>query len=327
MLPQTIMPSASTLLSTYTTFAATAMLVRTVLSEIQTTTSQFIPLKLREKILSMIAGLFGSPSSRIITLILDEYGGEYSVNQMYEACEIFLRIKVPASVQKLRVFRAPEGKNLSITIIEGEQIIDIFEGIEVKWEMICTKKQSHEGLDQEARSIELSFPMEHRERILGPYLTYVVERSEAFVEENQELKLYSHCRAWESINLNHPSTFQTLAMDPELKQNLIKDLDLFVSRKKYYKRVGRAWKRGYLLYGPPGTGKSSLIAAMANYLKFHIYDLELTSLRCNSELKRLLVSTRNRSILVIEDIDCSSDLQPDHQTEERKLKDSQVSVC
>ncbi|KAL2898704.1 hypothetical protein RDABS01_006847, partial [Bienertia sinuspersici] len=34
--------------------------------------------------------------------------------------------------------------------------------------------------------------------------------------------------------------------------------------------IGRAWKRGYLLYGPPGTGKSSLIAAIANYLKFDI---------------------------------------------------------
>lgn len=55
--------------------------------------------------------------------------------------------------------------------------------------------------------------------------------------------------------------------------------------------------------------KSSLIAAMANYLKFDIYDLELTHLRSNSELRRLLVSTANRSILVIEDIDCSIELK------------------
>ncbi|CAB4263974.1 unnamed protein product [Prunus armeniaca] len=65
----------------------------------------------------------------------------------------------------------------------------------------------------------------------------------------------------------------------------------------------------YLLYGPPGTGKSSLIAALANYLKFDMYDLELTHLGSNSELRRLLVSTANRSILVIEDIDCSIELK------------------
>jgi chaperone BCS1 len=88
--------------------------------------------------------------------------------------------------------------------------------------------------------------------------------------------------------------------------------------------VGKAWKRGYLLYGPPGTGKSSLIAAMANYLKFDIYDLELTNLRSNSELRRLLVSAANRSILVIEDIDCSVELK-DRQYEGFDHGDSQVS--
>ncbi|CBI27587.3 unnamed protein product, partial [Vitis vinifera] len=275
------MPSATTVLSTYSTFAASAMLVRTVFSEIQTTVTQIIPPKIREKILSKIGSLLGNPSSQI-TLIFDDYDG-YAVNQMYEACKIFLRTKIPPSVQKLNVFRAPERQNLLITI--------------------------GEGVDYEARSMELSFPKKNMDRILSSYLPYVVERSKAFIEENKVLKLYSYGGSWESTNLHHPSTFETLAMDSKLKQDLINDLDRFVKRKKYYKRVGRAWKRGYLLYGPPGTGKSSLIAAMANYLKFDIYDLELTSLRCNSEFRRLLVSTTNQSILVIEDIDCSSELR------------------
>lgn len=89
---------------------------------------------------------------------------------------------------------------------------------------------------------------------------------------------------WDSINLEHPATFDTLAMDPEVKQELMEDLDRFVERREFYKKVGKAWKRGYLLYGPPGTGKSSLIAAMANYLNFDIYDLELSNLQSNLEL-------------------------------------------
>lgn len=48
---------------------------------------------------------------------------------------------------------------------------------------------------------------------------------------------------------------------------------------------------------------------MANYLNFHIYDLELTVLDYNSELRQLLIATANRSILVIEDIDCSIKLK------------------
>ncbi|CAH9077644.1 unnamed protein product [Cuscuta epithymum] len=113
----------------------------------------------------------------------------------------------------------------------------------------------------------------------------------------------------DEVNLEHPSTFETLAMDPEMKKEIIEDLDRFVSRRDYYRRVGKAWKRGYLLYGPPGTGKSSLIAATANYLKFNIYELDLSSLNSNSELQRQLSSTKNKSILVVEDIDCSIDLQ------------------
>ena len=90
---------------------------------------------------------------------------------------------------------------------------------------------------------------------------------------------------------------------------LMEDLKRFVKRKDFYRRVGKAWKRGYLLFGPPGTGKSSLIAAMASYLNFDVYDLELTDLRSNSELRNLLITTANQSILVVEDIDFSIELQ------------------
>ncbi|OIS97794.1 protein hyper-sensitivity-related 4 [Nicotiana attenuata] len=106
---------------------------------------------------------------------------------------------------------------------------------------------------------------------------------------------------WMPVNLDHPATFQTLAMDVEQKERIVKDLDRFVKRKEYYRKVVKAWKRGYLLYGPPGTGKSSLIAA--------IYYLELTEVKKHSDLRRLLLATANNSILVVEDIDCSVDLQ------------------
>ncbi|KAG2297740.1 hypothetical protein Bca52824_044409 [Brassica carinata] len=48
---------------------------------------------------------------------------------------------------------------------------------------------------------------------------------------------------------------------------------------------------------------------MANHLKFDVFDVELSSVYDNRELKRVLLSTTNRSILVIEDIDCNAEVR------------------
>jgi chaperone BCS1 len=110
------------------------------------------------------------------------------------------------------------------------------------------------------------------------------------------------------VVFEHPATFETLAMDPAKKRAIMDDLDAFRSGKDYYARIGKAWKRGYLLYGPPGTGKSTMVAAMANYLEYDVYNIELTSVATNVELQRLFIETKGRSIIVVEDIDCAADL-------------------
>ncbi|KAL8151724.1 LOW QUALITY PROTEIN: hypothetical protein V2J09_021532 [Rumex salicifolius] len=55
--------------------------------------------------------------------------------------------------------------------------------------------------------------------------------------------------------------------------------------------------------------KSSLIVAMANYLKFNVYDLELNAVSGNSDLRELFLAMENRFILVVEDIDCTIQLK------------------
>ncbi|KMT06982.1 hypothetical protein BVRB_6g153160 [Beta vulgaris subsp. vulgaris] len=172
--------------------------------------------------------------------------------------------------------------------------------------LVSNDESQRRNGEEERKSAELSFLKEHKEKVLKKYLPFVLETARKIQEENRVLKLYKlggYCGE-SSIDLQHPSTFDTLAMDPEVKRALIDDLDRFVRRRDFYRRVGKIWKRGYLLYGPPGTGKSSLIAAMGNYLKFHIYDFDLPN-RGHVDFRRLLVSTANRSIIVIEDIDCN----------------------
>jgi len=126
---------------------------------------------------------------------------------------------------------------------------------------------------------------------------------------------------WSHVVFEHPKTFATLAMDPAKKKEVMDDLDAFRNGKDYYARVGKAWKRGYLLYGPPGTGKSTMIAAMANHLDYDVYDIELTSVRTNTDLRKLFIETTSKSIIVIEDIDCSLDLTGSRKKKEAAEED------
>lgn len=94
-----------------------------------------------------------------------------------------------------------------------------------------------------------------------------------------------------------------MAMETDLKNKVKSDLESFLKAKQYYNRLGRVWKRSFLLYGPSGTGKSSFVAAMANFLSFDVYDIDLFKLSSDSDLKSLLLQTRPKSIVVIEDLD------------------------
>ena len=121
----------------------------------------------------------------------------------------------------------------------------------------------------------------------------------------------------------HPATFETLAMDPKKKEDIVNDLIKFRKGKEYYAKIGKPWKRGYLLYGPPGTGKSTMIAAISNFMDYDVYDLELTMVKDNTELRKLLIDTPSKSIIVIEDIDCSLDLTGQRKKKEKHEEDKE----
>lgn len=87
-------------------------------------------------------------------------------------------------------------------------------------------------------------------------------------------------------------------MDPK-KKEIMDDLLTFSKAKEYHARIGKAWKHGYLLYGPPGTSKLTMIAAIANFLNYDVYDLELTAVKNNSDLRKLLIETPSMLIIVI----------------------------
>ncbi|MFS7970723.1 putative AAA+ ATPase domain, ATPase, AAA-type, core, AAA-type ATPase domain-containing protein [Helianthus anomalus] len=269
-----------------------------------------------------VRNFFEKYSQRFLTLLypyiqitFNEFTGErFKRSEAYSAIETYLGKTTSMQAKRLKADVIKNNTQpLSLSMDDHEEVADDFNGVKVYWSsgknILKTQSFSFYPTTDEKRYYKLSFHKRHREMILGEYLQHVLKEGRDIKVKTRMRKLYTNNGSqWSHVVFEHPASFQTLAMDPVMKQEIIDDLTTFSNGEEFYNRIGRAWKRGYLLYGPPGTGKSTMIAAMANFLCYDIYDLELTAVKDNTELRRLLIETSSKSIIVIEDIDCSMDL-------------------
>ncbi|XP_057447561.1 AAA-ATPase ASD, mitochondrial-like [Lotus japonicus] len=268
-----------------------------------------------------------------IQITFPEFTGEgLKRSEAYTAIQTYLSANSSQTAKKLK---AEVVKNSQTPIVlsmdDNEEITDEFEGVKLWWRASKTSTNpqqfsfSYHPPPDAKRYYKLTFHKSHREIITRQYIKHVLDMGKEIETRNRQLKLYTNnpssgwygykSSKWSHIVFEHPATFQTLAMEGSKKEEILKDLVKFKGGKEYYAKIGKAWKRGYLLYGPPGTGKSTMIAAIANFMNYDVYDLELTAVKDNSELRKLLIETPSKSIIVIEDIDCSLDL-----TGQRKKK-------
>ncbi|KAI3705878.1 hypothetical protein L1987_76127 [Smallanthus sonchifolius] len=155
----------------------------------------------------------------------------------------------------------------------------------------------------------LKMRRKEKRRILSSYLQHVHSVTDEVEQKTKEIKLYINAvnepenGRWISVPFSHPATMDTSVLDSDLKNKMKSDLESFLKSEQYYHRLGRVWKRSYLLYGPSGTGKSSFIAGMSKFLRYDIYDVDLSKVVNDSDLKLLLLQTTRRSMIVVEDLD------------------------
>ncbi|XP_045817382.1 AAA-ATPase At3g50940-like isoform X2 [Trifolium pratense] len=308
----------------YASFSSFMMILRTVINDL-------IPLRLRTFIISKLQSFFTNyqPNNHQVSLqIYQLWDG--TPNNLFHAAKEYLPTKISNTYKSLKVGKLFNQNNILVAFDGKQPVVDEFEGIKIKWLLVEKTKNRPSGntkseLDEiydgemyvyqnmpreyEGNGFVLSFDEKHRDKVMEKYLPHVLSTYETIKAEQRILKIHSGGGGgWRSSNFNHPASFDSLALDPDLRKTITDDLDRFLRRKKIYKKVGKPWKRGYLLYGPPGTGKSSLIVAIAKYLKFDVYDLDLSSVMSNSVLTTVLRATSNRSIIVIEDIDCNKEV-------------------
>jgi chaperone BCS1 len=261
-----------------------------------------------------------------------EYIGDYwSTNEAFTSIEHYLTSKSTNQAKKLQGEYVK--KSLVLKMDESQEFHDEFEGIKVVWCLIKIVPNTNSVSfypPEDKRYYLLTFHRKDRDVVAKSYLKHVLEEGKNIGLSKRQRKLYTNCTGdsdnrgkWSHVIFEHPSSFETIAMDSKKKKEIVDDLVTFSKGKEYYAKIGKPWKRGYLLYGPPGTGKSSLVAAIANFLKYDIYDIELTNVKTNAELRKLLIGIKSKSVVVIEDIDCSLDLTGQRKTDSENGKDKE----
>ncbi|KAK2647589.1 hypothetical protein Ddye_015078 [Dipteronia dyeriana] len=146
--------------------------------------------------------------------------------------------------------------------------------------MTCERERKGERkrFSDEKRSFKLSFHKRHRELITRPYIEHVMSKGKAVSTKNRQRKLYNNNPSknwygwkktnWSHVFFEHPSTFDTLAMETKKNEEIKNDLKKF-------------------------------------------------------QLRNLLIETSSKSVIVIEDIDCSLDLTGQRMKKKEKDGDGE----
>ncbi|XP_020238428.1 AAA-ATPase ASD, mitochondrial [Cajanus cajan] len=287
---------------------------------------RFFPAHLRDRVQAYVQK-FTNHFNPYIQITFPEFSGErLKRSEAYTAIQTYLSANSSQRAKRLKAEVVKDSQTpLVLSMDDNEEITDEFEGVKVWWSAnkLSSNPQrynpfSYYAPSDEKRFYKLTFHKRYRSLITMSYIKHVLEEGKEIEMRNRQLKLYTNNPSsgwygykqskWSHIVFEHPATFKTLAMDQNKKEDILKDLVKFKKGRDYYAKIGKAWKRGYLLYGPPGTGKSTMIAAIANFMNYDVYDLELTAVKDNTELRKLLIETPSKAIIVIEDIDCSLDL-------------------
>ncbi|KAJ1291123.1 hypothetical protein BS78_02G294400 [Paspalum vaginatum] len=223
------------------------------------------------------------PRERCTLIVRSQEGGGGEENLLFDAARKYLASRLdPRAMRRLglTLSRAKDAGGRaswrSLLFLEPGDSTFTWTCVETPC-VAGTKEKANKAGDpggDRAFRLELSFDAEHTAVAVDRYVPFIMEAAEEAEQRERAVMIcMNEGRHWYKISRHHPATFDTLS--------IVDDLDLFAGR--------------------------SLVAAMANRLRYNLYDLDLPHVQSNTNLQWLLVGMSNRSVLVIEDIDCCCD--------------------
>ncbi|KAK1973320.1 LOW QUALITY PROTEIN: mitochondrial chaperone bcs1 [Colletotrichum cereale] len=114
--------------------------------------------------------------------------------------------------------------------------------------------------------------------------------------ENKTSIFENYNNGWKRTTTRDLRPINTVIMNEQLKQTLLKDVRSFLNPKAQL-----PYQRGYLLFGRPRTGKSSLSMSVASCFRLDIYVLSLAAIT-NRQLGALFRELPQRCVVLLEDV-------------------------
>jgi SpoVK/Ycf46/Vps4 family AAA+-type ATPase len=161
----------------------------------------------------------------------------------------------------------------------------------------------HEGEKKREIIIEcIQFPDKAQNiKAIKDLITHSKKKCRPELEDN--IRIYiSNGIKWDKLNLIQKRSLDSVFLDR--KNSIVRDLENFMSSQSTYIQRGIKYKRNYLLYGPPGTGKTSFITAIGSMYNLDIFMVNFGGNVSDSSFIKLISRLPERSLLVLEDIDC-----------------------
>ena len=201
--------------------------------------------------------------------------------------------------RRLRIENSDGGDDVILTLGDGFHFLKI-DGIWIIIQKSLDKERSKGFSPTESYKI-ITFGRSQKN------ILKLIENSKKRIYSQDKVPIYSWSthKYWRLANKCNNRSLETIFIEDEVKESLTKDIDWFLSSENWYNIRGISWHRGYLFEGPPGTGKSSLVLALATYLKKPIYLMNLSSVSVDEDLQIAFSTCKSKGILLIEDIDAS----------------------
>lgn len=121
--------------------------------------------------------------------------------------------------------------------------------------------------------------------------------------DNNYIEVHNFKMHWTKLNKLPIRNMETIYLDNKIKNDIIEDIETFLTEEDVYSLYGIPYKKTYLLEGLPGTGKTSLIFAIASMLKMNIAIITFGPDVDDAVFMKAISYLPKNSILLMEDVD------------------------